>query len=107
MNISRLRLLIVSGVSALLGFAVTFFYWDLGVVLGRTVFVTVIDALPVYMLFVAIPSIILRKRQPPVKVLTFAEKTCGALALAFLFFIAGVLIGVWINLKILNGRVGQ
>ena len=98
----RLRLLIVSGVSALLGFAITFFHWTFGVVLGRTLFVTVVDTLPIYVLFVAVPSIIFRNRQPPIKFLKTAEKVYGIAALAFILFVAGVWIGVWVNTRLLE-----
>ena len=102
---STRRLLIISVVSALLGFGITFFDNTFGVVLGRALFVTVIDALPLYVLFVAIPSLIFRKRRPPFKLLNIAEKACGIVVLAIIFFVVGVWVCAWVDTKLLERSV--
>jgi hypothetical protein len=75
---------------------------NFGVTLGKTLFLTVVDTLPLYVLVVAVPSIIFRKRQPPFKFLKVAEKSYGTVVLAFLFFIAGVWIGVLVDTRLLG-----
>jgi hypothetical protein len=103
----RLRLIGIALAAALLGFGITFFYWGFGVLLGRAFFVSLVDALPLYVLLVALPSFIFRKRQPPFRALKVAEEICGVIALALLLFSVGVWIGAWVDARILFAHLGQ